>query len=60
MAGWVAPLPSEAAADRDTHLEDHNSILACIVELRDRVEALEKVNAPVRKTAAKRKAASGE
>ena len=57
MTEWIAPLPSEAAPDRETHLEDHDAIRACLIELRERMEALE-AKRTARKPAAKRKATS--
>ena len=57
MTEWIAPLPSEAVPYGETHLEDHDAIRACLIELRERMETLE-AKQTARKPAAKRKATS--
>lgn len=41
MADWKKPLPDEAVEGDDTHVEDHNKILAALEELRDTVDGIE-------------------
>ena len=41
MADWTKPLPDEAVEGADTHVEDHNKILAALEELRDTVDDIE-------------------
>lgn len=51
MADWTAPLPPTAVEGADTHVDDHNAIVAAIKEARAALDALE--------TALGGKAASG-
>ncbi|MDN6124646.1 MAG: hypothetical protein L0I80_12395 [Brevibacterium sp.] len=41
MADWNTGLPPEAVEGADTHVEDHNSIVDALREVRTRVESLE-------------------
>lgn len=41
MADWNSPLPDEAVEGADTHVEDHNAIVAAIDEARTVIDSAE-------------------
>lgn len=41
MADWTAPLPETAVEGADTHVEDHNLLLAAVKEARTALDAVE-------------------
>lgn len=41
MADWTAPLPATAVEGAETHIEDHNAIVAAITEARGVIDAAE-------------------
>lgn len=41
MADWTAPLPETAVEGAETHIEDHNAIVAAITEARGVIDAAE-------------------
>lgn len=41
MADWNAPLPPTATEGAETHIEDHNTILAVLQELRSVIDGIE-------------------
>ena len=41
MAEWTTTLPDEAVVGEETHVEDHNAIVAAIAEARTVLDAIE-------------------
>lgn len=41
MADWTSPLPDTAVEGENTHIEDHNAIVAAIAEARSVLDAIE-------------------
>lgn len=41
MADWTEPLPPTATEGAETHIEDHNKLLAAVQEIRSVVDSLE-------------------
>lgn len=41
MADWNSPLPDTAEVGDETHVEDHNAIVAALDEVRSNVDAVE-------------------
>lgn len=46
MANWTKPLPSEAVEGSDTHVADHNLLIAAFGEVRSNVDEIELTPGP--------------
>lgn len=51
MATWNSPLPPTAVEGADTHVEDHNAIVAAIKEVRSNVDNVETATEAAQTTA---------